>query len=151
MLALTFQIGTDRVAIDVRRVRRVVPRVTLSPAPGGAGGLAGVFVYRGQVVPVVDLYRLAGAGVCPPLLSSRIILVPFPAGTERLVGLLATQVADIRDIPAPPADNPGPAKSGLGSPQADGASVLRVLDPDRLLALLNLDPALLAVPGGTGP
>ena len=34
MLALTFQVGPDRVAVDVRRVREVVPRVRLTPAVG---------------------------------------------------------------------------------------------------------------------
>lgn len=149
MLALTFQIGADRVAIDVRRIRRVVPRVRLMPAPAGARGLAGVFVYRGRVVPVVDLYRLAGAGDCPPHLSSRIILVPYPSGSESLVGLLATQVAEIRELPAPPADSTEPSH-GLGPPMADGATVLRMLDADRLLASLDLDPSVFAIPGGTG-
>ena len=148
MLALTFQIGADRVAIDVRRVRRVVPRVRLSPPPPAAGGLAGVFVYRGQVVPVVDFYRLAGFGECPAHLSSRIILVPYPADTDRLVGLLATQVAEIRELPDPPADTE--SVRGLGPPVADGTAVLRILDADRLLAALDLDPAVFARPGGTG-
>jgi chemotaxis-related protein WspB len=150
MLALTFQIGANRVAIDVRRVRRVVPRVKLAPVPVGATGLAGVFVYRGQVVPVVDLYRLAGTGDCPPHLSSRIILVPFPPESERLVGLLATQVAEIREVAAP--EPTGAAdRSGFGPPLADGTDVLRILDADRLLASLDLEPAPLHLPGGTGP
>ena len=93
--------------------------------------MAGLFVYRGRVVPVVDLYRLLGAGECPPHLSSRIILVPFPAGSDRLVGLLASQVADIRDLPEPAANG---ATGGFGPPTADGAGVLRFLDPDRLLS-----------------
>src|SRR5579871_3177437 len=65
MLALTFQAGPDRVAVDVRRVREVVPRVPLTPAAGTPDWVAGVFVYRGRVVPVIDLYRLTGAGPCP--------------------------------------------------------------------------------------
>jgi chemotaxis-related protein WspB len=148
MLALTFQIGSDRVALDVRRVRRVVPRVKLAPAPPGARGLAGQFVYRGQVVPVVDFFQLAGAGECPARLSSRIVLVPRADDPERLVGLLATQVADIRELPVPPASVDAPF--GLGPPVADGAAMLRHLDVDRLLAALNLEPALLSVPGGAG-
>ena len=148
MLALTFQIGADRVAIDVRRVRRVVPRMRLSP-PASASGLAGVFVYRGQVVPVVDFYRLAGIGECPAHLSSRIILVPYPADTNRLIGLLATQVAEIRELPDAPVDCTESTR-GLGPPLADGTSVLRILDADRLLAALDLDPAIFARPGGPG-
>src|SRR5438067_45018 len=135
MLALTFQVGPDRVAIDVRRVREVVPRVRLSPAFGSPAWVAGVFVYRGQVVPVVDLHRLMGAGECPPHLSSRIILVPFPAGSESLVGLLATQVADIRELPPPlAASEPLVATAGLGPAIADGTGIIRLLDPAALLA-----------------
>lgn len=150
MLALAFQIGTDRVAIDVRRIRRVVPRVRLTPAPGGSRRVAGAFVYRGRVVPVIDLFQLAGAGDCPEHLSSRIILVPYPPGTDGLVGLLATQVADIRELPDPPAETTG-SSHGLGPPMADGTAVIRILDADRLLDSIELDPARFAsAPGGTG-
>lgn len=145
MLALTFQVGADRMAVDVRRVREVVPRVRLAPATGGPPWAAGVFVHRGRVVPVVDLYRLVGAGECPPLLSSRIVLVPFPPGSDRLVGLLASQVADVRELPDPPAGGPA---GGLGAPVADGTGVLRLLDPDRLLAEPHLTAALPALGAG---
>jgi chemotaxis-related protein WspB len=137
MLALIFQVGRDKVAVDVRRVREVVPRVRLSTVNGGPAWIAGVFVYRGRVVPVVDLHRLTGAGECPPHLSSRIILFPYPLDApESLVGLLATQVAEIRDV------RPGivqplptePGRPGLGPALPDGSGILRLLDPDWLLA-----------------
>lgn len=146
MLALTFQVGADRVAVDVRRVREVVPRVKVTPASGAPNWLAGVFVYRGRVVPVVDLHRLAGAGECPPHLSSRVVLLPRPDAPDDFVGLLATQVADIRDLPAPPPAADGPL---LGHAVADGAGILRLLDPDRLIAALDL-PGPPPRPG-TGP
>ncbi|MBY0229745.1 MAG: chemotaxis protein CheW, partial [Gemmataceae bacterium] len=47
MLALTFQIGDNRLALDIRRVREVVPRVELRRAPSAPAWLAGEFVYRG--------------------------------------------------------------------------------------------------------
>lgn len=134
MHALTFQVGPDRVALDVRLVREVVPRVRLAPSPGGPPGVAGVFVYRGRVVPVYDLHRLTGAGECPPHLSSRIILIPHPPGTDRLVGLLATQVDVVRDVPDDGATELT-ATSHLGPAVADGSGILRVLDPGRLIAV----------------
>ena len=148
MLALTFQVGADRVAVDVRRVREVVPWVRVTPASGGPVWLAGVFVYRGRVVPVVDLHRLTGTGECPPHLSSRVILVPRADSPDELVGLLATQVADVRDLPAPPARTAGGPL--LGPPVADGAGIIRLLDPDQLLAAID---SLLGTPTrpGTGP
>jgi chemotaxis-related protein WspB len=136
MLALVFQVGADRVALDVRRVREVVPRVRLRPLTGGPAWLAGVFVYRGRPVPVIDLHRLVGAGECPAHLSSRIVLVPHPAaGPDALVGLLATQVDDVRTVPEPADTDPllAAGDAGLGLPVVVGAEVFRVLDPDRLL------------------
>jgi len=153
MLALTFQVGPARVAVDVARVREVVPRVRLTPATGGPPWVAGQFVYRGRVVPVVDLHRLTGAGECPPHLSSRIILFPYPpGGPESLVGLLATQVADIREIRTdqlPPAAARAD-RTGLGPALPDGAGVLCLLDPDALLGqVASLSGGLIAggVPG----
>ena len=139
MLVLTFQVGQEAFALDIRRVREVVPRVRLQPVSGAPDWLAGLFVYRGQAVPVLDLHRLTGAGECPPHLSSRIILVPHGAGDrpDGLLGLLATQVADIREVA--PAARPiislaGETRPDLGAVLADGTGMLRVLDPDKLLA-----------------
>jgi chemotaxis-related protein WspB len=136
MLALTFQVGPDRVAVDVTRIREVVPRVRLAPVNGGPPWIAGVFVYRGRVVPVVDLHRLTGVGECPLHLSSRIILLPYPFDEpDSLVGLLATQVADIREVRTellrPVAGQP--ERPGLGPALPDGAGILRILHPDSLL------------------
>jgi chemotaxis-related protein WspB len=145
MLALTFQVGPDRVAVDVRRVREVVPRVRLTPAVGRPEWVAGVFVYRGRVVPVIDLHRLTGVGDCPSHLSTRIVLVPRPGGgPDELVGLLATRVAEVRDVPGPDGRDDPLTGSVFGPARADGAEVIRVLDPDRLLAL----PALAGTPSG---
>lgn len=137
MLALVFQIGADRVALDVRHVQEVVPRVRLQTIRVGSSWLAGVFIYHGQVVPVVDLQRLAGGGECPSHLSSRIILVTQPGSEEgRLLGLLASRVADLKEVD--PAGQPlmrlnGEEGTDLGPVLADDGGVLHLLDLDRLL------------------
>lgn len=137
MLALIFQVGPDRVAVDVRRMREVVPRVRLSPVTGGPAWVAGQFVYRVRVVPVVDLYALTAAGPCPPHLSSRIILFPWPTPeSDSLVGLLATQVAEIREVPASQTGGAEAESSGLGPAVPDGQDILRILDPTVLLSKL---------------
>jgi chemotaxis-related protein WspB len=128
MLVLTFQVGREPLALDIRRVR-------LRPVSGAPDWLAGVFVYRGQAVPVIDLHRLVGGPECPSHLSSRIILVPHDGpGEGRLLGLLATQVADIREVhPGGALSSPAEGRVGLGPVVVDGPRVLRLLDPDRLL------------------
>ena len=143
MLVLTFQIGDNRLALDIRRVREVVPRVELKRSPTGPAWLAGLFVYRGQAVPVVDLHRLLGGGECPPHLSSRIILVPRvdADGTESLLGLLAAQVADLREVEPGHAPARGDT-SGLGSPLVDRDGIIHLLDLDRLIPPSESGPLL---------
>jgi hypothetical protein len=53
-----------------------------------------------------------------------------------LLGLLATQVADIREVSADARPLPGLAGEpgpDLGAVVADGTGLLRLLDPDKLL------------------
>ena len=151
MLGLVFQVGPDKVAVDVRRIREVVPRVRLTAVHGAPPWIAGVFVYRGRVVPVVDLHALAGVGECPPHLSSRIILFPWPADApDSLVGLLATQVAEIREVPADPPGAAGPGHLGLGPALPDGHGIIRVLDPGALLAQVAAGSGGAIALGGRG-
>ncbi len=154
MLVLTFQVSNEAMAVDIRRVREVVPRVQLQIVRGAPDWMAGVFIYRGIVIPTIDLYRLAGAGECPLHLSSRIILVTQPAlnGREQIFGLLAAQVADIRTIaiessPVPEAPMAGPSNFGPVISHENG--VLRLLDPDRLLSAAARRQ-LLALTAGVG-
>ena len=154
MLVLTFQVGKERLALDTRRIEAVVPRIPLRTVAGGPPWLSGVFVYHGAIVPVVDLHRLVGAGDCPPHLSSRIVVIRDPApspltlspaagergrgegaaGEGRLVGLLAAQVDNLQDVKASaPIGFAAPGMPDLGPVLAEGTSVLRLLDLERLL------------------
>jgi len=138
MLLVTFQVGSEAVGLDIRRVREVIPQVRLQPLAGGPEWLAGVFVYHGRVVPVIDLHRLTGHGQCPLHLSSRIILIPVTteATDVHLYGILATQVADLREVPDGSVSLNSLVEGGsidLGPVVADGPGVMRLLDPDRLL------------------
>jgi len=137
MLVLTFQIGSTRLALDVRRIHEVVPLVRLQRVECAPTWLVGVFIYRGRVVPVIDLHRVIGAGECQPNLSTRLILVPHTiGGQERLVGLLAARVADLRDI-KPPTQVETPRTTldqpDLGPILVDGSEIIHLLEPDRLL------------------
>ena len=143
MLVLTFQIGDDRFGLDIRHVREVVPRVELKRSPTAPAWLAGLFVYRGRAVPVVDLHRLLGCGECPHHLSSRIILVTRAdaAGGESPRGLLAALVADLRE--GEPGSAPGRGTTpALGPALVDRDGILHLLDLDRLLPASDSGPLL---------
>jgi purine-binding chemotaxis protein CheW len=58
--ALLVPVHGDWYAIELVRVREVVPAPALTPLPGAPPALAGVFNLRGDVVPLFDLATLLG-------------------------------------------------------------------------------------------
>ena len=83
MLLLTLQAAESLYAIDVARVVEVVPRINLRRLPHAPVFLAGVFDYRGIIVPVIDLGTLPRSESCRSLLSTRIILVDSRPADEQ--------------------------------------------------------------------
>ncbi len=96
MLFITFQIGTDYYALDTAQVVEVLPRLLLKAIPCAAKGVAGLFSYHGQPVPVIDLVEMALGVAARPRMSTRIILVRYPdEGNSRLLGLLVENATEL--------------------------------------------------------
>jgi len=100
MLAVLFSVNSQRHGLDSAVVEGIVPSVPLRPEPGAPAAMAGIFSYRGQAVPVIDLSYLAGGKYASSFLSTRIILVKAAhlEGGTRLLGLLAECVNEVRQI-----------------------------------------------------
>jgi chemotaxis-related protein WspB len=98
MLLLTFQIHEALYAVDASRVVEVIPRVEPRALPHAPPYFAGVFNYRGAIVPAIDLGLLLGATPCRARLSTRIILAGDSTVPETLVGLIAESVSDVRNL-----------------------------------------------------
>ena len=96
MLYIMFTIGSDRYALDSSHVVEIVPRVELWQVPKAPSYVAGVFRYRGQLVPVLDLCWLMHGQPCPARLSTRIVLVHSPDenGLSHILGLMVERVTD---------------------------------------------------------
>jgi chemotaxis signal transduction protein len=136
MLGVTFQIADDRLGLDVRSIVEVVPSVGLKTVLGSPQWLAGVALYRGHVVPVVDLYRLAGAGKCPGHLSTRLIIVRLNGECdERLIALRASNVDEVSELPdgVESKNAPLPEEPDFGRMTVHNGRVIRLLDLERLL------------------
>jgi chemotaxis-related protein WspB len=96
MLWLVFAVGHDRYALEGRQVVEVVPLVTLRQIPKTPDYVAGVFNYRGRLVPVLDLCQLLQGRPCLARLSTRIILVHYQRhqSPRHILGLMAERVTD---------------------------------------------------------
>ncbi len=96
MLMLLFQLGNSHYAVPARDVVEVAPMVELDSLPKTPDYIAGLFNYRGQHVPVIDLCKLVNNQACSNRFTTRMILVEFPlaAGGTRTLGLLAERVTE---------------------------------------------------------
>jgi chemotaxis-related protein WspB len=93
VLCLAFHLRSAWYAVPATEVVHVLPRVELRPVEGVGPGIAGLMMWEGAPVPVVDLEALMGGQPCPQVLGARIVLVQ-PAGLP-LLGLLVAWVQAI--------------------------------------------------------
>ncbi|MDX2097287.1 MAG: chemotaxis protein CheW [Leptolyngbyaceae cyanobacterium bins.59] len=101
MLMLLFYAGNDLYAIESSRVVEVIPRVALRKIHHVPEYVAGLFNYRGAIVPVIDLCHLIQGTPSRSHLSTRIIMVSYPRKDQTLqyVGLMAERVTETLNKP----------------------------------------------------
>lgn len=96
-LFLLFRIGSERYALRATEVAEVLPRVPLKPIARAPQWVAGVFAYRGAVVPVIDLSALTFGQPAEARTSTRLVLVnyrPDDAESVQWLGLILEQATD---------------------------------------------------------
>ena len=134
---LTFTLGEEVFAMDIRTVREIIQYGPMTTVPLMPGFVRGVINLRGAVVPVIDLH--ARFGRRPSAIGAMTCIVIFDAlrGGERVeLGLLVDAVSEVIDIaPAQiePPPNFGSAVrrdfiQGMGKV---GARFVILLEPDK--------------------
>ena len=92
----TFRVAGEDFAIDIMRVREIIPPAPLTPVPEAPPHIAGVLRLRGEVVPVVDLHGRLGLPPAAPSRRARYVVVKV-AG--RLLGLMVDEVCEVLRLP----------------------------------------------------
>jgi purine-binding chemotaxis protein CheW len=145
----TFRIGGEDYAVDVMRVREIVPPLPITPVPRAPPFVEGVVELRGEIVPVLDVRKRLGIAGAPPTRRSRFLVVDV-AG--RRLGLMVDEVCEVLRLPrsdlrpAPALGGPGAPRFFLGACGGEGAAGAR--GPVRLRLLLNVKALL--EPAGPG-
>lgn len=135
MLVVTFRVAATAYAIHSEQVLAVIPQVQLRPIAHPSAWLKGVFAYRGELTPVVDLCQLIAGYPCSQRLSSRIALVRcgMPDGGLRTLGLLAEHMTEARRLPTELATaSPLTAAPYLGDVLLEGSEPLQFLNVDAI-------------------
>lgn len=96
MMLLLFTVGEDRFGLEVKHIVEIVPYVALKRLVGTPECVTGLFNYRQDVVPVVDLSRMLAGVPARNHLSTRIILVDYSVndGRRHIVGLLTEHATE---------------------------------------------------------
>ncbi len=113
---LTFSLGQDLFAMDIRTVREIIQVGPMTTVPLMPSFMRGVINLRGAVVPVIDLHaRFGRPGAGLGKKSCIIIFDAMRAGERVELGLLVDAVSEVVDI----------AAAGIEAPPDFGAAVPR--------------------------
>jgi purine-binding chemotaxis protein CheW len=131
---LTFAVGGQDYALDVRSVREIRGLTPISPLPRSPDYLPGVINLRGGVLPILDLARRLGLPDAAAESSARdVIIVVEDQG--QATGLLVSAVSDILTLHRSAMEPPPGARSD------DWISAVAIVE-ERMVRILSL-PALL--------
>lgn len=138
MLILAVSIGKEQYGIEAVRVIEVVPLIPLKKVPLADASLKGLFNYRGQPTPVIDLCQLFEQRPCSDNLSTRIVIVSYQqaSGSPRSVGFVAEQVTDVMRCQPDQMRNSGIADSNndfLGLIYSGDNGMVQLIDTDKVL------------------
>jgi len=109
----TFRTGGEDYAIDIMRVREIVPPGPITPVPRAPSFVEGVVRLRGEVIPIVDVRRRLGLPVVPATRRTKHLIVNV-AG--RRLGLVVDEVTEVLRIPRSEI-RPAPALVDGGGPR----------------------------------
>lgn len=145
----TFRIGGEDYAIDLLRVREIIPPRPITPVPRAPSFLEGVIRLRGEVLPVLDVRKRLGV---PPAADARRARFLVANVARRRIALVVDEVCEVLRLPrgeiraAPALAQDGAPRFFLGACGGDGAQPGRRGGASRLRLLLNvkalLDPSL---------
>lgn len=109
---LTFQLGGEPFAVDIRVIREIIEFGTLTEVPLMPEFIRGVLNLRGAVVPVIDLAARFGRGRSATGHRACIVIIEVPAGEEdgdlQVLGIVVDAVSEVIDVAAD-AIQPAPA------------------------------------------
>lgn len=147
MLVLQFYLGDVMYVIKCERVKEVAPMVALKKVPHAPDCVAGLFNYRGIIVPVIDLRQLIHKIPCELRLSTRIILVDYLKHdtTPFVFGIMAERITEAVNKPEKDFVSPGIVMRDtpyLGGIMMENKDMIQFIDLDRLSESLTFLPML---------
>lgn len=134
---LTFLLGKEVFAMDIRTVREIIQYGPMTTVPLMPAFVRGVINLRGAVVPVIDLHARFGHPVTQVGKKTCIVIFDALREGERVeLGLLVDAVSEVIDIPSTQIEPPPSFGSAVRRDFIRGMGKLAdrfviILDPDK--------------------
>ena len=137
---LTFALGPESYAVDVRKVREIIRMTNITAVPQMPSFIRGVINLRGKIIPVVDLRIQFGLPNAETTDHTCVVVVQIQTGanTRRDTGLIVDGVEEVLNLtagdlePTPDFGTQIDTRYLLGMAKIKG-SVKMLLDLDRVL------------------
>ncbi len=148
---LTFTVGDELFAMDIRCVREIIQHVAMTVVPLMPGFVRGVINLRGAVVPVIDLNLRFGRTTTVVAKKTCIVIFDGTSEGEKVeLGLMVDSVSEVIDIEssnieAPPLFGTTISRDfiqGIGKVAGDFITILeahRTLNIDDLATLVQAE------------
>jgi purine-binding chemotaxis protein CheW len=145
---LTFSLGDEVFAMDIRAVREIIQYSGMTIVPLMPDFVRGVINLRGSVVPVIDLQSRFGRNVADVGKKTCIIIFDASRDGEKMeLGLMVDSVSEVIDIPdvhiePPPQFGATIQRDFIKGMGKVGGAFIVILEPERALDIEEM--ALLA-------
>ncbi len=154
MLLLVFHSGGARYGLEAAEIIEILPLVALRPVPQMSREVAGLLNHRGRILPVLDLTAIITGVPTKLRMSSRIVVVDFPAADGELhpLGLLAeraTETIQCREQDLQPPGIQTPEAPFSGDILVDGDETVQKVEIRKLLPV-ELQRRLFTAADGAG-
>ena len=139
---LTFGLGDEVFAIDIRRVREIIQHSAMTIVPLMPAFVRGVINLRGSVVPVIDLQSRFGRARAQIGKKTCVIIFDVDTESDKVeLGLLVDSVSEVIDITLshiepPPQFGTTIAREFIHGLGKVGSEFIVILEPERAL---NID------------
>lgn len=145
---LTFNLGDEVFAMDIRTVREIIQHAALTIVPLMPSFIRGVINLRGAVVPVIDLKSRFGRPAAQVGKKTCIVIFDASRDNEKIeLGLMVDAVSEVIEIPPSQIEPPPQFGTSIqrdyirGLGKVDGEFIV-ILEPERALNIEDM--ALLA-------
>lgn len=137
-MLITFHIGPGRYAMQVGSIIEIIPLINLEEIPLTEKYIKGVFNYRGNPAPVLDLCQLYAGMPYEDKMSTRIMIVRFmdENNNPHVLGLIAEKITESLNMGIEQFKTSGINVEGAPSLQgvaSDENGLIQLVDANKIL------------------